>query len=98
MTSITIAAPDDWHVHLRDDHMLTAVAPFTANAFRYALVMPNLVPPITSTAMAEGYRARILAAAGPDARADFTPLMGLYLNDDLVIEDLMAGVAAGIVF
>ncbi|MBT5851567.1 MAG: dihydroorotase [Acidimicrobiaceae bacterium] len=98
MTSITIAAPDDWHVHLRDDHMLAAVAPFTANAFRYALVMPNLVPPITSTAMAEGYRARILAAAGPDARADFTPLMGLYLNDDLVIEDLMAGVAAGVVF
>ncbi len=98
MTSITVATPDDWHVHLRDDHMLTAVAPFTANSFRYALVMPNLVPPITSMAMAREYRDRIVAAAGPDARSDFTPLMGLYLNDDLVIEDLLAGVAAGVVF
>lgn len=98
MTSITIAAPDDWHVHLRDDHMLKAVAPFTANAFRYALVMPNLVPPITSTAMAERYRDRILAAAGPSARTDFTPLMGLYLNDDLAIDDLLAGVSQGIIF
>jgi dihydroorotase len=98
MTSITIATPDDWHVHLRDDHMLTAVAPFTANAFRYALVMPNLVPPITSTTMASAYRNRILAAAGPDARPDFKPLMGMYLNDDLVIGDLLDGVADGVVF
>ncbi len=98
MTSIRIAAPDDWHVHLRDDDMLSAVAPFTADAFRYALVMPNLVPPITTTAMAQSYRERIIAAAGPNARADFTPLMGLYLNDDLVIDDLLAGVDAGVVF
>lgn len=96
--SLDIAAPDDWHVHLRDDHMLAAVTPFTARCFRYALVMPNLVPPVTTTAMAAGYRDRILAAAGPDARADFTPLMGLYLNDDLSADDLLAGVADGVVF
>ena len=50
--SLEIDAPDDWHVHLRDDEMLDAVAPFTANVFRHAVVMPNLVPPVTSTAAA----------------------------------------------
>ena len=96
--SLDIGAPDDWHVHLRDDEMLAAVTPYTSRCFRYALVMPNLVPPVTTTAMAAAYRDRILAAAGPEARPDFTPLMGLYLNDDLSPDDLLAGVADGIVF
>ena len=96
--SLEIDAPDDWHVHLRDDEMLDAVAPFTANVFRHAVVMPNLVPPVTSTAAAAAYRERILAAAGPDARADFTPVMVLYLNDQLDTADLIAGAADGIVF
>ncbi len=96
--SLQIDAPDDWHVHLRDDEMLEAVAPYTANAFRHALIMPNLVPPVTSTALAAAYRNRILTAAGPDARTDFTPMMALYLNDDLDTADLLAGAADGIVF
>ena len=96
--TVEIAAPDDWHVHLRDDEMLAAVAPYTANAFRHAVVMPNLVPPVTSTAAAAAYRDRILAAAGPDARPDFTPVMVLYLNDQLDAADLLAGAADGIVF
>ncbi len=98
MTSIDISAPDDWHVHLRDDHMLGAAAPFTAACFRHALVMPNLVPPITSSAMARQYRDRILAATGPSARSDFRPLMGVYLNDSLVLDDLIEGVAQGEIF
>jgi len=98
VVSIEIDAPDDWHVHLRDDEMLEAVAPYTANAFRHALIMPNLVPPVTSTAMAAAYRDRILAAAGPDARADFTPMMALYLNDELNTADLLAGAEDGVVF
>ncbi|MEM9203101.1 MAG: dihydroorotase [Actinomycetota bacterium] len=93
-----IAAPDDWHVHFRDDEMLDAVAPYTANVFRHAVVMPNLKPPVTSTAAAEAYRNRILAAAGPDARADFTPVMVLYLNDELDVADMLAGADEGIVF
>jgi len=96
--TLEIGTPDDWHVHLRDDDMLAAVTPFTSRCFRHALVMPNLVPPVTTTAMAAAYRDRILAAAGPDARPDFTPLMGLYLNDDLSADDLLAGVADGVVF
>ncbi len=96
--TLDIAAPDDWHVHLRDDEMLDAVAPYTASTFRHAVVMPNLRPPVTSTAAAAAYRDRILAAAGPDARADFTPVMVLYLNDDLDVADMLAGAADGVVF
>jgi dihydroorotase len=60
--SITIRRPDDWHIHLRDDAMLRAVLPFTAAQFARGIIMPNLVPPVTSIAAAEGYRERILAA------------------------------------
>ena len=42
---LEIAAPDDWHVHLRDDEMLTAVTPYTANVFRHAVVMPTSTRP-----------------------------------------------------
>lgn len=95
--SVEIAAPDDWHVHLRDDDMLATVAPITAKSFRYALVMPNLVPPICTTAQADAYRRRILDGAGSAARPDFTPIMALYLNDDLDVDDLVQGVDAGVV-
>ncbi len=94
---LDIAVPDDWHVHLRDDHMLAAVAPLTARWFRRALVMPNLVPPITDSVAAGAYRERIMAAAGPDARADFEPLMALYVTDGVSTDDIKAGVDAGVV-
>lgn len=95
--TVEIAIPDDWHVHLRDDAMLATVAPITASAFRYALVMPNLVPPVTTTAAAAAYRDRILAAAGSAARTDFAPIMALYLNDEVRVDDFAAGVDAGVV-
>jgi dihydroorotase len=94
---VDIAAPDDWHVHLRDDDLLATVAPITARSFRFALVMPNLVPPICRADAADAYRRRILDRVGPDARADFTPIMALYLNDDLDLTDFEHGVDAGIV-
>ncbi|MEO6432369.1 MAG: dihydroorotase [Sphingomicrobium sp.] len=75
--TITIRRPDDWHVHLRDGDMLEKVAPFTARQFARAIIMPNLVPPVTSVAAASAYRERIVAAAGPG----FTPLMTCYLTD-----------------
>ncbi|MEM8923160.1 MAG: dihydroorotase [Actinomycetota bacterium] len=95
--TVDIAVPDDWHVHLRDDHMLAAVTPYTARWFRTALVMPNLVPPITDSAAAAAYRERIMAAAGPEARPDFNPMMALYVTDDVSIDDVRAGVEAGVV-
>jgi dihydroorotase len=77
--AITIRRPDDWHVHLRDGAMLNAVLPFTAAQFARGIIMPNLVPPVTTAAAAAAYRDRIVAARGPDS--DFQPLMTCYLTD-----------------
>lgn len=77
---ITLRRPDDWHVHLRDGVLLEAVLPFTARQFARAIVMPNLVPPVTSIAAATAYRQRIMAAL-PEG-VQFTPLMTCYLTDD----------------
>jgi dihydroorotase len=89
---LTIRRPDDWHVHLRDGEMLRAVAPYTARQFARAIVMPNLVPPITTVEAAEAYRRRILAASGPR----FTPLMTLYLTDDADPAEIARGHAEGV--
>ena len=56
MDAISLRRPDDWHVHLRDGAMLAAVLPFTARQFARAIVMPNLVPPITDVTSALAYR------------------------------------------
>jgi len=62
MTSLTIARPDDWHLHLRDGAMMQAVLPHTAQHFARAIIMPNLVPPVVTGAQAMAYRDRIMAA------------------------------------
>jgi dihydroorotase len=80
MTTLRMQRPDDWHVHLRDGAALNAVARFTAERFGRAIVMPNLKPAVTTTALAAAYRTRILAALTPPVR--FEPLMTLYLTDD----------------
>ena len=85
--TLTIRRPDDWHVHLRDGEMLQRVARYTARQFARAIVMPNLVPPITTVAAAQAYRERIVAAAGPE----FTPLMTCYLTDQAHPEELASG-------
>jgi len=89
--TLTIRRPDDWHVHLRDGDMLKRVAPFTARQFARAIVMPNLVPPITSVQAANAYRDRIVAAAG----SGFTPLMTCYLTNDTNADELARGFKEG---
>jgi dihydroorotase len=84
---LTIRRPDDWHVHLRDGDMMRLVAPFTARQFARAIVMPNLVPPVTSAAAAEAYRERIVEATGPE----FTPMMTCYLTDESDPEEIASG-------
>ena len=59
---------------------MAAVVGATARVFGRAIVMPNLRPPVTTTAMAPAYRERILAALPAGAR--FEPLMTLYLTDN----------------
>ena len=65
LDAITLRRPDDWHVHLRDGAMLAVVLPYTARQFARAIVMPNLVPPVTTVSAARAYRERILAALVP---------------------------------
>lgn len=79
MTQVTLIRPDDWHLHLRDGDHLRAVLPATARRFARAIVMPNLLPPVTTTAMALDYRSRIMSALPEGMK--FAPLMTLYLTD-----------------
>ena len=92
--TLTIRRPDDWHVHLRDGAMLAGVVQHTARQFARAIVMPNLSPPVTTTALAAAYRERIRAAL--PAGSDFTPLMTCYLTDATDPDDLRRGFAEGI--
>jgi dihydroorotase len=95
VTRLTLRRPDDWHLHLRDGDALAAVLPHTARQFARAIVMPNLKPPVTTTAAAAGYRARILAAL--PAGLAFEPLMTLYLTDRTDPEEIVRAKASGIV-
>jgi dihydroorotase len=92
---IRIRRPDDWHLHLRDGAALAAVLPFTAARFARAIVMPNLKPPVTTTAAALAYRERIVAALPAGAR--FTPLMTLYLTDRTEVAEIDRAKASGAV-
>ena len=89
---LTIRRPDDWHVHLRDGEMLERVARFTARQFARAVVMPNLMPPVTTVETANAYRERIAAAAGPG----FTPLMTCYLTDGADPDEIARGHGEGV--
>jgi len=89
---LTIRRPDDWHLHLRDGAALASVVKFTAERFGRAIVMPNLKPPVATTAAATAYQQRVLAAL-PKA-STFVPLMTLYLTDSTVPEEIDRAVAA----
>jgi len=95
VTRLRIRRPDDWHLHLRDGAHLAAVLPFTAARFARALVMPNLKPPMTTTAALGEYRARILASL--PAGMSFEPMMTLYLTDRTPPEEIEAARASGFV-
>jgi dihydroorotase len=92
--AITIRRPDDFHVHLRDGAMLQAVLPFTAAQFARGVIMPNLVPPVTTVAAAAAYRERILAAR--PAGSDFQPLMTCYLTDATAPDEIEKGFRDGV--
>jgi dihydroorotase len=92
---LTLLRPDDWHLHLRDGEALRAVLPHTARQFARAVVMPNLKPPVTTTALAAQYRQRILAAR--PTGSDFEPLMTLYLTDRTSPEEIDRACDSGFV-
>ena len=93
--SLTIIRPDDWHLHLRDGAMMADILPHTARQFGRTIVMPNLKPPVTTTAMAGAYRDRIVAALPADLV--FEPLMVLYLTDNTQPDEIRRAVDSGFV-
>ena len=96
--ALTLPRPDDWHVHFRDGARLAAVVGATAAQFGRAVVMPNLKPPVTTTAAALAYRERILAAlAATGGRVDFSPLMTLYLTDQTPPDEIDRAADSGAV-
>ncbi len=94
MTELIIQTPDDWHLHFRDGDMLSETVPATARCFRRAVVMPNLVPPVTTGDMANAYRQRILAAR--PAGNPFEPVMTIYLTNHTTPADIAAAKQAGV--
>lgn len=95
MQTLTMIRPDDWHLHLRDGDAMRDVLPDTARRFGRAIVMPNLRPPVTTTALAAAYQERILAALPPGVA--FEPLMTLYLTDNTSVEEIATAKASGFV-
>ena len=95
MTSLRLRRPDDWHLHVRDAAALAAVLPFTTARFARAIIMPNLKPPITTTALALAYRERIRAALPPGS--GFEPLMSLYLTDGTDPTEIARAKTSGVV-
>ncbi|WP_158971331.1 dihydroorotase [Paraglaciecola sp. L3A3] len=95
MQQITITTPDDWHLHFRDGEMLNETVPATARCFARAIVMPNLVPPVTSAKMAMDYKQRILSAAPQGT--EFEPLMTLFLTNQTSVQDIIEAKQAGVV-
>jgi len=95
MQQLTLTRPDDWHLHLRDDAALHAVLPDSARQFARAIVMPNLRPPVTTTAQAQAYRERILAAL--PAGMSFEPLMTLYLTNNTNADEIRKAKASGFI-
>ncbi|MSQ71826.1 MAG: dihydroorotase [Betaproteobacteria bacterium] len=93
--SLQLLRPDDWHLHLRDGAALASVVRDSARQFARAMVMPNLKPPVTTTALAGAYRERILAALPAGSR--FEPLMTLYLTDNTSVEEIARAKGSGFV-
>ncbi|MBN4080436.1 dihydroorotase [Beggiatoa alba] len=95
MQSITLIRPDDWHLHVRDGELLKDIIPHTAKRFARAIIMPNLNPPVTTTKQAALYQQRIQAAVPENT--SFTPLMTLYLTDNMPPEEIVSAKKSGLI-
>ncbi|CAD6262543.1 unnamed protein product [Miscanthus lutarioriparius] len=89
---LIVMHPDNWHLHLRDGGVLEAVLPHSARHFGRAIIMPNLKPPVTTTARSVEYREEIMRALPPGS--SFLPLMTLYLTDNTSPEEIKRAIFA----
>lgn len=105
ITELTILQPDDWHIHLRDDAALNTTVPHAAASFNRVICMPNLVPPVKTTAQAIAYRERIMQALaassegslGDERKQAFDPRMVLYMTDHTSPDDIIQAANSGVV-
>jgi len=93
MNELIITRPDDWHLHLRDNEYLAQTVPASSRYFGRAIIMPNLVPPVTNIDEAIAYKNRIQAAI--PSSSQFKPLMTLYLTDKTTPTDIQNAVDSG---
>ena len=104
INTLTLIAPDDWHIHLRDSEALATTVPHAAASVHRAMCMPNLVSPVKTVHDALAYRKRILSELAKLGDTDsnrfsqkFEPLMTLYLTDTTTATDIEEAVKSGIV-
>lgn len=96
MDTLAITRPDDWHLHLRDGEVLQHTVADISRYMGRAIIMPNLVPPVTNASIASLYRQRILDQI--PASSSFTPLMTIYLTDNTTPQDIYDAKATGFVY
>ena len=92
---IVISRPDDWHLHLRDGDFLPITVNETAKSFARAIIMPNLVPPVTKLTHAKNYKQRIIKALKPNM--SFEPLMTLYMTEETNPKEIEEGFTKGLI-
>lgn len=95
MDTLTITQPDDWHIHLRDNDLLSRTVCDASRQFSRAIIMPNLVPPVTNTEQAYAYRKRLIQHISEGKK--FNPLMTLYLTDNTTKNDITEASNSGFV-
>ncbi|PPI88767.1 dihydroorotase [Candidatus Pantoea edessiphila] len=94
LNKITIRRPDDWHLHVRNDYLLKLVLPYTSSIFGRAMIMPNLLPPITNIKSAINYRNKILSLLPKNHK--FIPLMTCYLTESSNPNEIELGFNTGV--
>jgi dihydroorotase len=77
--------PDDMHLHLREDELLKVVSKHSAAQFGRAIIMPNLQNPIINSELAHKYYDEV---KNHTKTHDFEPLMTIYFNEKLTLEEL----------
>jgi len=96
METMQIVKPDDWHLHLRDGDALETTVPAAARGFNRGIIMPNLVPPVTTVEAAAAYRDRIMAQV-PEG-SNWEPLMVLYLTDNTTVAEIEKAKECGFIY
>jgi dihydroorotase len=77
MDRVVLNSPLDMHLHVRDGEMLEKIGGYSFSQFSGGLIMPNILPPVTTAEDLSAYRERILKVVGEDK---FKPYMSLFFK------------------